>query len=75
MSKSKRHWIIFVGAGHQKIAIIDKILWIFKTSSSLKDDVTEKWKIKVVELSFHVVSKNVVIVDATPWESPSRTNL
>ena len=51
----------------------EKVLPLFRSNSPAEDDVTEKSKVK--ELIFHVVSKNIVVFDAAPWESVSLTNL
>lgn len=41
-----------------------------------EDDVPEtKKKVGLVEFYFHLFSKNIVVFDKAPWESPARTNL
>ena len=62
-------------AEHQKYAIFEKVLAIFTSNLPTEDDVTEKLKVEAIELTFHVVSKEVVVFGAAPWESVSLTNL
>ena len=52
-----------------------RILPILMSNSLCENDVKEKWKVEAVGLIFHVVSKNVVVFYATPWESAALTNL
>ena len=41
-----------------------------------EDDVPEtKKKVGLVEFYFHLFSKNIVVFDKAPWESPSLNNL
>ena len=55
---------MFIDAGHQAKVIFDKV---FYSNSHPEDDITEKWKVRMVELIFHVVSRNVF--DAATWKS------
>ena len=41
-----------------------------------EDDVPEtKKKVGLVEFYFHLFSKNIVVFDKAPWESPALNNL
>ena len=62
-------------AEHRKNVIFEKVLSIFKSNSPPKDDATERSKVEALEFIFHVVSKNLVVFDAGPWESVALTNL
>ena len=44
--------------------IFEKELPIFSFNSSSEDDITEKPKVGLLGLTFHVVSRNVVVFDA-----------
>ena len=60
---------------YQKHVIFKNVLPIFKSNLPPEDDVTEKSKVKVIELTFHEVSKNVVVFEVAPWESVGLTYL
>ena len=67
MSESYDHWIIFVDAEHRKNMDFEKILPNFKSNSSPEDGITQKWKVRIAELIFHVASENVDVFDTAPW--------
>ena len=54
---------------HWKKVLFEKILQIFKFNLPPSDNVTEKQKVRNVELIFHALSKNVVFSDKVTWES------
>ena len=58
-----------------KKMITEKILSIFRSNSPPEDDVTQKWKVREVELNFSTVSENVIVFKIAPWEGRARTNL
>ena len=55
--------------------IIKKILLIFKSNSPPEGDVTQKWKVRELEINFSMVSENVIVFKAAPWEGPARADL
>lgn len=65
----------FVDPEHWKNVVLEKVFLIFKSNLSPEHVVTEKWTVGTVYLIFHVVSKNEVGFDATPWESAAFTSL